>query len=386
MLRRHRFACTAMMMLLSGTALAQVDPLSGIDFVTVGAVGNAPWTGPTGDNNGFGRVDYEYKIGRFEVTTSQWVEFMNAALDRPASDAIPHVGAPSWGAVATTPQNGGRRWTVPEGREMLPVGGLSWRTCAIYCNWLHNDKSLDRSAFLSGAYDVSTFYYEGTSSGFYDQLTHNPDARYWIPTQSEWLKAAHYDPNKANTDGTTGGYWNYGNSSDSPFIYGPPGVLVNGQLATANAGWNSFQFPEYSPGSIALGAYDVTSPWGLYDVAGGSSEWLERFVWSANEALPTSRIFDGSARGSSSIGIADHVRGPAGSAFPSLASASMGFRMASSIPSPASGSLVCAWILSRLHRRRRRYDATALNDGGRTGNRWGRGMGRHGHVGYSVAQ
>jgi hypothetical protein len=33
---------------------------------------------------------------------------------------------------------------------------------AMYCNWLHNNQSTDRQAFLNGAYDVSTFGYSGT--------------------------------------------------------------------------------------------------------------------------------------------------------------------------------------------------------------------------------
>ncbi|MFN7022419.1 MAG: hypothetical protein ACK4WH_13975, partial [Phycisphaerales bacterium] len=59
-------------------ARADIDPVSGIDFVRIGAVGNAPWPGngqPVDRAVGRGGVDYEYSIGRFEVTTAQWVEF-----------------------------------------------------------------------------------------------------------------------------------------------------------------------------------------------------------------------------------------------------------------------------------------------------------------------
>ena len=79
---------------------------------------------------------------------------------------------------------------------MIPTGGVDWRTCAIFCNWLHNGKSSARSAFLSGAYDVSTFGYISSAGGFTDQLTHNAGTSYWIPTLDEWLKAAHFDPNR----------------------------------------------------------------------------------------------------------------------------------------------------------------------------------------------
>jgi hypothetical protein len=68
---------------------ADIDPLSGIDFVTVGAVGNAPWAGdgtPDDQSIGRGSVGYEYRIGKFEITTAQYVEFLNAAFDRAPSD------------------------------------------------------------------------------------------------------------------------------------------------------------------------------------------------------------------------------------------------------------------------------------------------------------
>lgn len=94
---------------------ADIDPVSGIDFVRIGAVGNAPWPGVSppvqGDPIGRGGVNYEYHIGRFEWTTAQAVEFFNAAFDRPAADGLPHLNPPTfWGAVATTP-------TVPGGRR-----------------------------------------------------------------------------------------------------------------------------------------------------------------------------------------------------------------------------------------------------------------------------
>ena len=154
---------------LAAVAAAQPDP-SGIEFVTVGDPGNPAWTGG-GFNNGRGAVDYEFRIGKYEVTTAQWAEFMNAALDRPSTDRIPHVFAPTqWGAVGTTPQNaGGQRFTVPAGREMIPTGGVDWRTSAIFCNWLHNGKGTSRESFLSGAYDVSTFGYFMGGSTFTDQ-------------------------------------------------------------------------------------------------------------------------------------------------------------------------------------------------------------------------
>lgn len=345
----------AVVMLLSagvaGIASAQPDP-SGIDLVTIGSPGNLPWPGDgtAGDRAiGRGSVAYEYRIGKYEVTTSEWTEFFNAAFDRPQSEWIPHVAPPLvWGATSTTPTTpGGLRWNVPAGNEMRLTGSITWRTAAVYCNWLCNGKSLDRSAFLNGAYDVSTFGYTGEFGDiFTDQFTHNPGAQYWIPTWDEWLKAAHFDPNK---DGPgLGGWWKYSNSSNTPLTYGPPGI---GQ---ANAGWDEDDFPGFSPSAILLGAYaPVASPWGLFDVAGGTNEWTEEIFFVTDGRRY--RIFDGTGwdfpvtNASRSL---DWI-GAEGGDFPSLPILQYGFRVASAVPAPGSCVLgVGALVL--FHARRRR--------------------------------
>ncbi len=334
-------AVLALAALFATPAHAQPDP-SGIDFVTIGAPGNAAYQSinPNDFVNGRGSVGYEYRLGKYEVTTSQWVEFFNAAYDR-ADAPLPHLLPPDfWGAAPTTPNTPGRqRWVVPAGNEMRPVGDISWRMAAMYCNWLTNGKSTERSAFLSGAYDVSTFGFNGGI--FTDQLVHSPGAQYWIPTWDEWLKAAHYDPAKANPDGTTGGWWQYSNASDTPYTYGVPGV---GQ---ANAGFTS---PD--PFSISLGAYATTSPWGLYDMAGGTTEWTESVrTLIGGERF---RIFDGSHWGlSSSVsGLVDRINGR-GDEYPHIPTYEFGLRIASVVPA-ASTCAPAGVLLGLLCARRRR--------------------------------
>lgn len=330
-------------------AQAAIDPNSGVDFVTIGAVGNAPYrtANPNYSVNNRGGVGYVYNIGKFEVTTAQWVEFFNAAYDRPANDRLLHLYIPNyWGAASTAPNTpGGLRWTVPAGNEMRPVGGISWRIAAMYCNWLCNGKSTDRAAFMNGAYDVSTFGF--TPGGTWtDQAAHNPGARYWIPTLDEWLKAAHYDPNKPNPDGTTGGWWQYGNSSDAPFTYGLPPLM--GGNGTANSGyWNP------SPFSVPLGSYTgVQSPWGLYDVAGGTAEWTEsiRTLLSGTKI----RYVDGSfwSEDATSADINDQLLSVADD-FPHIPTYEYGLRIASSIPSPGSLTLVVGALCIVRQRRKK---------------------------------
>ncbi len=325
---------------------AGIDPVSGIDFVHITDPGNVPWpgNGTPGDRAvGRGSVGYTYHIGRLEVTTAQWVEFFNAAFDRP--DPLPWIVAPDfWGATSATPTTpGAQRWAVPAGNENRPVGDISWRMAAMYCNWLHNGKSSDRAAFMDGAYDVSTFGTPAGQAGFSDQPTHHPDARYWIPTWDEWLKAAHYDPNK-NGPGQ-GGWWEYSIRSDAPPVGAPPG------LGDANFGWRASDYPGQSPFSVPLGAYpDVQSPWGLLDVAGGTSEWTEEII-EINTGFRF-RAYEGSRWGSSpGLVVGDTIMWPTGADFPNIPILNYGLRIASSVPTP--GAMTGFMILAAASCRRR---------------------------------
>ena len=329
------------------------DPLSGAEFSRIGAVNNPAHGGEDPFNigvTGRGSVGYAYSIGRFEVTTAQWVEFYNAVLARPDAISFPAqtLWTPTvWGAVRDTSYTGpGTRYRVNPNvanAAMLPVGGISWRTAAIYCNWLHNNKSTDASAFLSGAYDVSTF--SGGFPTFTDQASRSAGARYWIPSWDEWMKAAHFDPNRPNADGSTGGWWLYPHMSDLAPTYGPPAGFPGGSAANqANSGFNTPDDVEYR---IPLGAYaNVQSPWGLFDVAGGTAEWTET-IYTLQGRM--SRNTPGSARGEDAASAIFDV----GSNQPQLPFSRQGLRIATSIPSPGT-SLVLALLtcMSGLRRRR----------------------------------
>jgi len=231
---------------------------------------------------------------------------------------------------------------------MNVVGGVNWRTCAIYCNWLHNGKAANREAFLDGAYDVSTF---GGNITYTDQVTRSPGSLYWIPSINEWIKAAHWDPNR-NGQGQ-GGYWEWANTSSTLPVYGPPGILVNGQPTTANAGWNGSIYPGYNPFDIPLNAYPtVLSPWGLVDTAGATSEWTEGVVRLSGEDYFRERIHEGSPW-SRAVFFADNIVTSGGSIFPAFDGYTQGLRVAAAIPAPGT-ALVLATLAVAYHRRRQR--------------------------------
>lgn len=202
----------------SSTSAQPAPPDYGFNFITIGDAGNPAYDGFDlfGLVSGRGSVGYEYRIAQTEVTSAQFAEFLNAWDSSGGGFGV--IGAFYWGGFYD-----GSQWTVVPGKELNPVGGISWREAAIFTNWLHNGKPTnDLSGFLSGAYDTSTFTSRTDEFGFNDQTTRSPGARYWIPSLDEWIKAAHYDPDK-NGKGS-GGWWLYSDGSDTQPVPGMPGV------------------------------------------------------------------------------------------------------------------------------------------------------------------
>ncbi len=343
---------------IAGGSLAQQPPPDyGHNFITIGDAGNPGYSGLDPFNNftGRGAVDYEYRISRTEVTSAQYVEYLNARITAgfPASTIrVPRLG----GVVYDFVNN---RWITSAGGDMLPVGGISWRNAAIYMNWLHNGKGTEAADFMSGAYDVSTFGDNGDQPRtFTDQTTRSPGARYWIPSLDEWTKAGHWDPNK-NGPGQ-GGYWEFSHTSDTQPIPGLPGVgETTADLPIEDA--DAFL--------VALESYPETrSPWGLLDLSGGGAEWTEAWTTPNGQPATEARIWQGAGGGNSTISPGDDnfddilgidrttdriwevgARRPTEPTAPYIT-----FRIASAIPAPGVGVPLLAVGVSLFARRRRR--------------------------------
>ncbi|TVS01094.1 MAG: hypothetical protein EA423_10470 [Phycisphaerales bacterium] len=336
MLRRSLLAATVSLPL----ALANAQPAPDYDFQwsTIGDTNNPAFDGGGyGFFAGRGVVNYEYRISKLQITSGQWLEFANTFSMREGGRlfTMPY----QWGAYLDPHYNGpGERW-VPKNLpnwDMLPVAGVSWREAAMYANWLHNDKSSEQWAIENGAYDTSTFSTDPNTLVFTDQLTRNPDAKFWIPSLDEWLKAAHYDPHRHGQG--EGGWWLYPNSTDEPLTPGPPGI---GQTT---ADWID---PDIQAGEwlIPLGAYpDEASPWGLLDISGGASEWSEEHLEHR------SRFFNGSNAGTTSL-MRDHAGYPATS-FPHTRW-HHGLRIASVVPAPSTSVLLVVTLTPVVLKRKR---------------------------------
>ena len=244
-----------------------IDRRTSLDlaFVPVLNAGNTP------DTTGFGRVDYNFSIGKYEVTIGQYVAFLNTVLslepnaenaylsqlyearymsnNRKFQDTIDRAGT---GTIADP-----YIYTVSKESSLNdPVPWVSWYSAARFVNWLHNGADVTAST-ETGAYDLN-----GALSGVF---TRTPDAKFWLPSENEWYKAAYFDP-LANE--STGGYWNIATGSDSfPENVNPAG-------GTNAANYNDFRATNQK--LTPVGAYTYSpSNYGTYDQAGNLWEFLE---------------------------------------------------------------------------------------------------------------
>jgi hypothetical protein len=323
-------------------------PDYGFDFVTIGDAGNDPWMGTTvsGSITNPGAVGYEYRIARLETRTSQFVEFMNV-LGALAPDTALIAIPSSWGAGGSIRPDGTVRFTqFSEASGDWPVAGISWRLAAIYTNWLHNDKGQTLDDLNFGAYDATTFGTDPNNPpNLTDQAMRSPDARYWLPSLDEWLKAAHYDPNKEGPG--AGGWWQFPNGTDAPLtpgLPGDPGAQTSYQLDVAN----------FNELTIPVGAYpDTQSPWGLLDVSGGATEWTETYL---PDVFQLDRMWMGSLAGPNpaiDLGINQDVIWRIGAENPSLPFGRVGIRIASAVPTPGGALLFGVTFAVGGTRRRR---------------------------------
>lgn len=344
----YRLPAAAMMVVsLSAPTFAGVfsPPTPEHQWAVIGSPGNAPnvYTETPGNTpRSRGSVAYEYAITKTEITALQWNEFVQAYTpyiaqanrfdSRFFSDRFRPVFLP----------NNQVRYEMLPAASQYPVE-IGWRYAARYCNWLHNGKVNEAWAFENGAYDTSTF---GDLPGGYftDQISHNPDAKFWIPTIDEWYKAAYFDPHKNGQNQP--GYWLYPTTSDTAPISGLP---QNGGETSAGVPRTGPDF-DYPP----TAAYaDVMSPWGLWDLSGGYREWLEDAPFQPGRP-PASRLQRGSGAGDPSWEYRDRYDAISYSGSPRTSYG--GFRIVSAIPAPSTGTLVifAGLIFNPFPRRYRR--------------------------------
>ncbi len=335
-----------------------------IDTVPVGNAGNAPDELSTSNNPGnllFGAVAYEYRIGKFEVTLGQYAEFLNAVagIDPYGLYDTGMAPTPLIAGIARSGVSGSYIYGVT-GTPNKPATFVSWGDAARFANWLHNGQPTglqNGSTTEDGAYTLNG----ATTNAALNAATRNPGAKWFIPSESEWYKAAYH-----KNDGLTGNYWNYPTSADAfPYSDQPPGDDAPTPSNTANLKINDGFANGYNDGFAVtgattfnsfldyrtdVGAYTFTmSPYGTFDQAGNAIEWTEGLIIDG-DVPGTFRNFRG-GQWFSNISLAASGRGNSN---PADGGTVTGFRLATIVPEPSSFALCLFGALGAYFLARRR--------------------------------
>jgi formylglycine-generating enzyme len=319
-----------------------------IDTVPVGNPGNSA------DATGYGSVKYPYRIGKYEVTNAQYVEFLNA-VDPTGGNALalynPEMSSGGYGGIIrNSGAINGSKYTVKAGRDNNPVVFVSFFDAMRFVNWLENGQG--NGSTETGVYAIGNGVNE----------VRNPNATFFLPSENEWYKAAYH-----KNDGVTGNYWNFTTATDSvPYSDNPNSLNTPDNTNAGNYFINDLIANGYNDGYAVTGGISfhtnqnyltdvgtysqAKSAYGTFDQGGN--------IWEWNEAVE--RISRG-ARGGNFSDDPHYGSAVFRFSFHATRETAIGFRIATiAIPEPSTICLVSFTALALLVRK---WDlgATALN-------------------------
>lgn len=279
---------------------------------------------------------YDFYMGQYEVTNSQYAEFLNA-VDQPGENSLAlfneAMSYDSRGGItfdASAPN--GSKYIVKSERGNNPVVWVTWYDALRFANWMHNGQG--SASTETGAYTLTGGLPTPTNA---DLIVRNAGARWFLPNHDEWISSAYSGPNN------TGSL--YPTSSDMvPFSAPPPGTSAPDPANTANfykaAGGSGYDSGFAVTSSTVsdnnvnylsdVGAYALApSLYGTFDQGGNAAEWIEsryggfnfRGIRGGSFADPASSMLW--TQGGSNGGIS-----------PDGDSQQWGFRLAAEIPEP----------------------------------------------------
>ncbi len=223
-----------------------------IEFVEVGDPCNAGTDGWQNTTETLGDVAYKYRMGKTEVTVGQL-----AAMEY-------SINGSTTGLTST-----------------MAAGGVNTLRMLTYANWLNAGCPTGGNGLVDGGvYNMDWGYIEpwpnvedqwdngdGTKN-----IWRHKDAKYFLPTEDELIKAAFYKGGSTNA-----GYWFYPTGSDTaPVAEG------------ASAGTNSANYAGAVAAALNAGSYPNTkSPYGALDMGGNLWEACEvRYSTGENQYMP----------------------------------------------------------------------------------------------------
>lgn len=256
-MRRFRFASAGVLLLPSVVFATTIIPT-----VHIGNLGNAPDTRVRDDGtSGYGGINYDYSIGKYEVTAGQYTNFLNAIAktDTYGVYNTSQANAQDGCGISRSGSSGSYMYSVDPAFVNRPVTYVSFFDASRFANWLHNGQPTglqNDGTTEGGAYTL-------TPGGIADNsITRNTGAKWAVASENEWYKAAYHQP--ATLGGDPSNYWNFPTSSNT--------------ISTAQANYDYLIGETIPVGSYAANFY------GTYDMAGNVDEWCDTIIPQLNYA------------------------------------------------------------------------------------------------------
>jgi sulfatase modifying factor 1 len=273
-----------------------------IDFVAIGNPGNPPDANP----NPAGAVPYSYRIGKYEIS-EQMIEKANAL-----------------GSLGITKDSRGADF---------PATSVSWYEAAQLVNWLNTSKG-HSPAYKFDSAGVFQLWLPTDPGCDATNLFRNKQAKYFLPSTNEWHKAAYFDP-------VLGVYYDYPTGSDSV----PDGVDFIGDAVFDSVFFDGASKPD--PNDIFN--VGISSPSGAFGLGGNVFEWDETAFDRTNDLQNEQRRASGGSWQSQEFVF--QASNTLGGTAPGFQGLSVGFRISSVVPEPASSLLLLAIVLAAWRRK-----------------------------------
>jgi formylglycine-generating enzyme len=321
--KKRTTVVVAALLLVTAASSANGGPIS-IATVTVGDPGNAA------DSTGYGAVDHIYQIGKYDVTTSQYATFLNAVAATDTYGLYNSNMASGFAAagIIQSGTSGSYSYSVVAGHENFPINYVTWGSAARLANWLQNGQPSGVEG--PGTTETGAYTLNGAiSTAALMAVTRNLNATDFIPTESEWYKAAYY-----KGGGLNAGYWTYPTQNNST----PSNVLSD--TGTNNANFYNNGYTDPTNYLTSVGAFAASpGPYGTFDQGG------DLFQWNETAVVPGSlRGLRGASLNDFSVNLRSSF---SGAVDPTAEHLNLGFRVAS-VPEPRSVVLLLMGALGFL--------------------------------------
>ncbi|NIP96452.1 MAG: SUMF1/EgtB/PvdO family nonheme iron enzyme [Akkermansiaceae bacterium] len=238
-------------------------------------------------------MDYEYRIGKYEVTNAQYAAFLNAVAAADPNDLYNgDMGSDARAGITRLGASGSYIYEVKANMGDKPVNYVSWYDAVRFCNWLHNGRPTgpqDETTTEGGAYTLTGPESIGIGTDpIHGENGRNAGARFWLPSEDEWYKAAYHQP--AADGGDADHFWLYPTAANTEPTGATADLFGNINNDTANivnfnngANWNGTTSGNVT--TVGSGGPGSGSFYGAFDMAGNVWEWNERLNVRGNRGL-----------------------------------------------------------------------------------------------------